>query len=463
MEVFKDMHHVENLETTAPPWGLIHLAAVARELGHETSLIDSFAMNLNYEDTLGRILDFRPDVLGLTAVTITINSAAKVARMVKKTEPRIKTLVGGAHLTALPEDTMNKFPEFDMGVIGEGEDTVTELVSFLESKKDLSGVKGLVIRQNGRLLRTESRPPIQNLDKLPMPAFDLLPHITEVYRPRILSVYQEPSVTFLTSRGCPGNCDFCDTKVFGNKYRAFSAEYVIRMVHLLKERYGIKDLQILDDVFVVFPKRLKEICKELKRLGITWSCCSRVNLVNPAILKMLQESGCWQIQYGIETGSERILKLMRKGVTLKQIEETLKITKKVGISTMGTVILGYPTEDKQSLEETIAFVKKIDLDFLHHTFLAPYPGSAVYHIADKYGQFNKDWDEMGNYVINFIPNGFTEEELVGYSKRLFREFYLRPKIVIAHLRLALANPPYLWKLFVAFKSFVLVTFSRRRT
>ena len=459
-ELFKDMRHMDSLDTTAPPWGLLHLAAVTRELGHETSLLDSLSLKLSHEETVRRILDFKPDLLGLTAVTVTVNSAAKVARMVKEVDPNIKIVLGGVHLTTLPEETMNSFPEFDVGVVGEGEDTVAELSSLLKPEKDLSHVKGLIIRKNGGVTRTEARPPIQDLDKLPMPAFDLLPSITEIYKPKMLSVYQEPSITFLSTRGCPGQCAFCDTKVFGSKCRAFSAEYVIKMIHLLKDRYGIRDLQMQDDVFLVFPKRAKELCKELKRLGITWSCYSRVNLVNPDILKILRESGCWQIEYGIETGSKRILKQMRKGTTLEQTEKALRMTKDAGMSTMGTIILGYPTEDRQSLEETIAFVKKIDLDLVFHTFLTPFPGSAVYQTADKYGKFNKDWDQMSCPTINFIPDGFTKEELIEYSKRFYREFYLRPKIVLVYLKLALANPHFFWKLFTGFKSFVMIAFFR---
>ena len=240
----------------------------------------------------------------------------------------------------------------------------------------------------------------------------------------------------MTSRGCPGQCSFCDTQVFGRKFRGYSARYVIDMIDHLIKNYGIEDFLIYDDTFVVNHKRLTEICKTLidGKYKIHWSCCSRVNFVTPEILQLMKKAGCWQIEYGIESGSPEILKRMKKSITLDQIKNALIWTKEAGIMTRGNFIFGYLGETKHTLQETMDFLMDIELDYFQQTFLTPYPGSEVYKTANSYGKANLEWEKMNNMSINFVPKGLTEKELVAFSKIAFRKFYLRPKVIISHIK-----------------------------
>lgn len=368
-------------------------------------------------------------------------------------------MIGGPHLTAVPKETMDIFPKFDIGIIGEGEETIIELLNALENNEDLEKIQGTIWRKNGQLHKTSLRPPIKNLDELPLPAWDLLPSLTENYRLSVVGTKSKLSTSLITSRGCPGRCIFCDTAVFGRRIRGYSARYVIKMIKYLISKYGIRDFLIYDDNFVALRKRAIEICQMIKdeNLEISWSCCARVNLVNAELLKMMKEAGCWQIEYGIESGSQRLLDFMKKGITLSQVKDALRLTKQAGISTRGNFIFGNILETEETLQETIDFILNLELDYFQQTFLTPYPGSQAYAIAREYGTFDPDWKKMNNLYINFVPTGLTSSDLIKYSKLAFRKFYLRPKIIMANVR-QIMNLQDLGRLFDAFQSFIKTCF-----
>src|SRR3989344_9098965 len=261
-----------------PPLGIAILAAVTRDNGYKTKILDAAALKLNYEQTVNEILKENPNYLAITSVTISIFNAAKIAKLIKEKNPNIITIIGGPHLTAVPEETMEKFSEFDIGVIGEAEETIVELLNNLDKNKNLNNIKGLIIRNKNKLKKTIQRPFIKNLEKLPFPAWDLLPDLLKYYQPAADSLHRSPATLLITSRGCPGQCIFCDRKVFGNLIRSYSAKYVIDMIKYLQKNYGIKDLFIEDDNFLVFKQRTKEICELIikENIDITFSIMGRV-------------------------------------------------------------------------------------------------------------------------------------------------------------------------------------------
>jgi radical SAM superfamily enzyme YgiQ (UPF0313 family) len=425
------------VDSICPPIGLLLLASVMRQEGHEVSLVDAYAGNMQPQGAADRIIALGADVVGFTATTPSVHGAAAIAGIIKSRNGRINTILGGPHVTAVPEETLRLFPQFDIGVIGEGENAIIEILTHSSSySEDLGSVQGIVFRRDGALRLTEKRSSLIDMDSLPLPAWDMLPSLTAPYRMSIVGTTSDMSTAIITSRGCPGLCTFCDTSVFGRKFRAYSAGYVINMIEHLKTRYGIEDLLIYDDNFVTDRKRLQCICEMLikKRYGITWSCCARVNMVTPDMLGLMKKAGCWQIEYGIESGSPEILSIMNKRIELSQVRKALQWTKEAGIMTRGNFIFGYLGETSRTLEETLKFMLSIDLDYFQQTFLTPYPGSAVYTEAKKYGAVDLDWTKLNNLAINFIPNGLSEKELIGFSKRAFKKFYLRPRVIWAHLK-----------------------------
>lgn len=240
----------------------------------------------------------------------------------------------------------------------------------------------------------------------------------------------------VTSRGCPGKCTFCDKSTFGNKWRGYSAEYLVRMIkHLIKE-YGIKELIFYDDTFILSRQRLINLCEILirEKLDFGWSCQARINRVDIDTLKLMKQSGCWQIAYGIESGSQEILDFLQKGITLKQIKDVIRWTKNTGIIPREFFMIGLPLETEDTMRQTINFAKILDLEDFHVTIFTPLPGSKIYEEINQYGTFNEDWRKMNMWSAVFIPNGLTRDIVEKYHKRMFREFYIRPKIILSHLK-----------------------------
>lgn len=419
-----------------PPFGLCYLAAVTRQQGLETYIIDAEALSLTKEETVERCLFKNPVYVGITATTPAINSAAKIAEALKEKKSTLPILLGGCHVSAIPEETLRDYPQFDMAVIDEGEETLRETIGRLERGLDVSSVKGLAIRDNSEVRLTGHRGFIKDMDSLPYPAFDLLPELKKYYRVSTQSVNRLPCVSLITSRGCFGKCTFCDTRVTGKLPRAHSAEYVVRMMRDFRENYGIKSIMFEDDNFLLFKKRLRRLSELLKKenLDVTWASTARVDTVDSEVLEIAKESGCWQVLYGVETGSQRILDFYRKNITLAKIEETLQLTKSKGLLTKGFLMMGNPLETDQTLEETTSFVKRLALDDISITFFTPFPGSEIYGEVDKYGTFHRNWEKMSCFDIVFVPNGLSKEMLQDYQKKALRQFYFRPRIIFSYLK-----------------------------
>lgn len=412
-----------------PPLGLACLAAVTKKHGIDTRIVDG-AISNDYEFIATKIVSSQPDYVGITASTVSIFNAARVARMIKQRDSSIITLIGGPHITALPMDTMRQFPEFDIGVIGEAEDTIVELLD------KRNAVKGIIFRKADKIIQTESRPFIEDLDELPMPAWELLPGLAENYRPPAHTVKRLPATLMVTSRGCPSQCSFCDRSVFGNSLRAYSAGYVMSMVKKLYHEYAIRELQFRDDNFLAFRPRLVELCNLLKteKLDITWSLAGRVDMVNKEILGLLSEAGCWQIWYGIESGSQRVLDFIQKRTQLDRIKETVAQTREAGIEVGGFFMIGLPTETHKEVQSTIRFSRELALNEAHFTFFTPFPGCELYDNIREYGEFDDDWRKTSCWNPVFVPRGMTSKQLVRYWKKASMGFYLRPRIVLGYLR-----------------------------
>jgi len=416
--------------------GLCSLAAATRQARYETQIIDSVALNLSNEELAQKIVATEPNFVGISVVTLAAYSAGDLAARIKKLNPKIIIIIGGVHITSVPEETMAKFPSFDIGVIGEAEITIVELLNALKENKELNNIPGLIIRKDASLKITAKREFIKDLDSLPLPAWDLLPDLHHYYKPPAWSLNQDTSMLIISSRGCSNACIYCDRGCFGTFVRIHSADYVVKMIGDLYKNYGIKQFRINDDNFILFKSRTREICNKIieAKLPIKWSCFGRADSVEPELLGLMKKAGCWQISYGVETGSQEIHNLENKNLTLQQIEDAIRLTKKAGIRTIGFAMIGHPNETKKTIKSTIKFCKQLALDDFKIAFLTPYPNTPLYHYAEKYGTLNKDWRKMNAYVEPcFIPYGITKQEMIKYRKLAYFQFYLRPKIIFSHL------------------------------
>lgn len=410
-----------------PPLGIAGLAAVLRERSYTVKIIDAIALKWDIDKVVREIIDFNPDIVGITSTTISIYNAADLATAIKE-KRNIPIVVGGAHVTAVPEETLKRFPSFDIAVLGEGEVTLPEILEH----RNIEDVKGLVIRKGGGIAFTGRREFINDLDSLPFPAWDMLPPLVKFYQPAADSLNRFPSSSLVTSRGCPGRCVFCDRNIFGNHCRAFSAGYVVGMFEELSYRFGIRDIFIHDDNFLVFTKRTREICELIlkKNIDMSWSCMGRCDTVDISLFPLMKKAGCWQINYGLESGSQKILDILNKRTTVEEMRNTVIATRRAGIKVKGLFMIGSFGETEQTIKETLNFIRSLPLNDFHMTCFTPLPGTEAAEKASEFGIYDPDWRKANMFTAaNFIPYGLTSEKLERFLKKAYFGFYLRPRII----------------------------------
>jgi anaerobic magnesium-protoporphyrin IX monomethyl ester cyclase len=428
--------------SSLPSLGILFLAAATRHNGFPTALADAAALALSSDELLKRVELDKPDVLGLSATTFSIHPAAAFASRVKSCFPHITVVIGGPHVSAAPVETMERFQIFDVAVVGEGEETIIELLKALDSATPLDGISGIVYRHDDRVISTGRRPFLADLDQLPYPAWDLLEGFPDRYPPATFKVKKLPAASLVTSRGCPNRCIFCDRSVFGANCHAFSAEYVIGMIRYLVEQFGVREFSFEDDTFITFKKRLAAICQGIINVGldISWTCLGRVNNIDAESLALMKKAGCWQISFGIESGSQDILTTIHKNVTLDQIRKALLLCRDAGILSKGFFIVGHPGETRETLKQSLDFALQLPLDDISVTMLTPFPGTEIYERAAEFGRFDSDWSRMNLLNTVFIPHGLTQTELERSQGEILKRFYLRPRIIMCYLRRLAANP-----------------------
>lgn len=419
----------QNGKYPQPPLGLASIAAVLERESYQVKILDANALQLS-ESEIAREID-GVDIIGITAMTPFINSAIKVVKEIKREKPGSMVIVGGAHATILPEETLSDVPEIDVIVRGEAEATVLELYQALKSGDSLQNVRGITYRDKGEIKSTPTRPPIVDMDSLPFPAYHLLP--LQKYRLHPPHGRRLPVMAVLTSRGCPYNCLFCSKPIFGHKFRSQSPQRIASEIEYLVENFKVKEITFYDDIFTLDKKQIAKLAKEFKKhkLSIPWSCEIRVDLVTEESLATMKEAGCYMIAYGIESGNQNILNNLRKKITIEQVRKAIKMTHDAGIQSVGYFMLGSPGETPTTIHQTIDFAKRLPLDFVQFSITTPYPGTDLYNLYLKSGVSDKNWDNFtyANLKSASIPvfetASLSKDDLQKWNATAYKEFYLR--------------------------------------
>ncbi len=437
---------------TLPSLGLLSLAAVLREKGYLVKIVESASLGLSFPQTLEEILQEKPDYVGLTCTTASVENAFQIARALKESHPNLRIFVGGPHITALPQESFRRCPSFDYGVIGEGERAFPELLEALESRGDLKKVPSAVFREGAEIFVNLRRKFIENLDRLPFPAYDLLPFFPRRYKPPFLNYLQGPTASFTSSRGCPQGCTFCDRSVFGNRYRYFSEGYLVELIVYLRRKYKVRHLIFTDDQFAASKVRLLRFCEKLlkENLKIRWNCDARVDSLDEETLKLMKRAGCWMISYGIESGSQEILDGLEKGIKLEEAEKTVRLTKKAGIRAKGLFMIGYPEETEGTLQKTLNFILRCRFDEVNLSILTPYPGTEIYKKLRGHPGFVEDWSRMNSLNLLWRTEKLSEDSLERGYRRIIKSFYMRPGVTFAYLGLLLRSPENCARLIAGF-------------
>lgn len=420
-----------------PSLGLAYLAAVAEGSGHRARILDA---SLDGEaDRLDRLVEeFHPQVVGITVTTPVFANAVRIALRLRRLLPEGVFICGGAHASACPEEAIES-RAFDYVVCGEGERTFAELLNFIERPGPLNAgdIKGIVFRQADKIVSTPTRPRIEDLDSLPMPARHLLPPLG-AYHPTPASFRRLPLAVVITSRGCPSRCTFCDRAVFGERFRQHSVRRVMEEVEEVVARHGAREVRFFDDTFTLNPAFVEGICRAMQgfRPYTPWTCLTKVSAVNFDMLRLMRQSGCWQVLFGLESGDDYILSRLGKENTVRQNIEAVHWAKKAGLSVRADFLVGSPWETRESLARTVALAKKLPLDFAHFNKFVPLPGTAIYQELKAKGahiSFGKgaSINDQCNFV--YVPPALSEAEYRRLLNLAYKDFYLRPLYILRKL------------------------------
>jgi len=412
-----------------PPLGLGYLASsIRKQFGSDLVEFKTVSRDIARE-----VNSFKPDIVGITSVSQNYNRAIKHAQTCKKYD--LPVIIGGPHISALPSTLTS---DMDVGVIEEGEETIIDLLSlFLKrgcfDKGELHNVDGIVFRRDNELVITKKRQLIQPLDKIPMPARDILSTGKRAY--------------MVTSRGCPYRCIFCHTSAFWERTRYFSAKYVVSEIKQLVEEYGVKTIGFEDSLFIADKERLRQIVELLEEeaiLGrVRFSYCSaRANLVNDEIAQLLKRMQMNGISLGLESASPHILQYLKgKSITVQDNMNAIKTAKKYGIESGATFIIGSPQETREDILQTLRFIKEAPLASSKVSFLTPLPGTTLWEYAKTRNLVSDhmDWDILDinpaqNKNAIILSERLTREELMSYLP-LFRK-----AVIMKALKHALENP-----------------------
>ena len=425
------------------PSGLGYIASVLLREGHQVEVLDINGYRFSKEEVEKKIKESDFDVVGIGGIVTVYKYVKWLAGILKKYHPDKKIIVGGSVGSSIPKIMLEKNP-VDIVCIGEGEETIIDLIKALENNEDLAKVKGIWYKDmSGRIYQTERRHPIKNLDNIPFPAWDLFPMEIYLKNPvgapnRNKWIDGSPdentplSMNLSATRGCPYQCIYCYHDFMGQGYRHRSPENVISEIKILYERYKVLYYHFLDDLFVLNKDFVYKFCKLIKEFSreigqeITWGCSGRVNLVTEDLIATMVDSGCVLIGYGIESGSQRMLDLIKKKVTVEQAKNAIRLTKKYLGWADCTFMIGYPGETMETIQETINFCKELDLVPEAIFFLTPYPGTELYQIALQQGKIKDEEEyllglgEQGEKVrVNFT--NFTDEELYKIQEYMIEE------------------------------------------
>ena len=423
-----------------PPLGIMSIAAWLERHAIEVGIIDCYATPMGVDEVADEVVRRRPDAVCFSTTTSSFREGYRIASAIKERAAGIVTVFGGAHPCTMGATLLDDFPAIDYLVIGEGEQTMLEMAQA--GFKGVESLAGVAFRRNGKGAFSGQRELIPNLDDLPFPAYHLLPGFPKRYTLPLFSFPTAPNSSIISSRGCPYACSYCDRSVFSRGFRFNSPEYIIEHVAMLNRDYGIRHVFFYDDLFTFDRGRVAEFCdlKAKKGLKVTYNCIARLEHVDEELLGLLKRSGCWQVNFGIESGDPEVLRKHRKFYGLDEVGRKLTMVRKAGMRVKGLFMVGLPGEDEAAIRRTIDYALSLPLEEINVTKFTPFPGAPLYASIREQGEFDETWELMNCMNFVFVPHGMTREQLEGLYNEFIRRFYRRTRIHWGYTKMIWRSP-----------------------
>lgn len=420
------------------PLNLAYLGTYLEREGFKVDLLDLNVERIDIHKFKELLFKINPQVVGITAMTNTFNVACRIAAIIKEASSQIKIIAGGQHVTALPDETLNTCKAIDCVVMGEGEKTLAEVCTRIKNSQTLEGVKGALYRSDSGIKHEAERELIANLDDLPFPRRDYIGiskykknHVSRGISRQYLNIAE-----MFLSRGCPGRCIFCAANVsWQNKIRFRSIPNILAEIEYCKEELNADHFSFEDDSFTFNRGLVEALCNELRKKKVTWNCNLRVDMVTPDLLRLMAESGCIKVLFGIESGSQRILDLIQKNITLEQVERAVEWANQAGIKFIeGSFIMGvHPEETLEDISSTLSLIKRLKINSLMLALACPLPGTRLYDLLKRESPHNeiawRDFMFYGKKRSLSTTKYVSSNHLDLLQKKAYLDFYLKPSLI----------------------------------
>jgi len=426
-----------NLISKQYPLNIAYLGTYLEKRGFDISFIDLNIEQLSSNQLRKLVLKINPQVVGITVMTATFNNSCRIAVDVKEILPEVMVIVGGSHVSALPEETLKSCKAIDCVVVGEGEETFAEICERVKGNQSFAGANGVVYRANGSIKYEMPREFIKDLDTLPFPRRDYVDmrrykksHVSRGFSRKYLNIAE-----MILSRGCPGECIFCATNVtWRNKIRFRSIQNILAEIEYCRQEFDANHFSFEDDSFSFNRHWVELLCVELKKEKITWNCNLRVDMVTPDLLKLMSESGCRKVQFGIESGSQKILNLIQKNTSLEQVEQAVEWANQAKIRFIeGAFILGiHPDENLDDVLSTLQLIRRLKINLLMLSLACPFPGTKLYELVKNNSVYQEaKWEDFMFYGKSpvSVTKYLSGDQLVRLQRKAYTSFYLNPKLI----------------------------------
>jgi radical SAM superfamily enzyme YgiQ (UPF0313 family) len=426
-----------------PPLGISYIAAVLENNGIEVIVFDQVASNMSNEELIDKIRRESPQLVGISCLTPAMNTVNELVEQIRAFPQHIPVVLGNTHATIFCEDLLKRNLA-DIIVLGEGEESMLEVALAIQNKSSMEGIRGISFVRNGTIHHGAPREYLKDLDEFPYPAWHLF-NLRDYERAPMLCLDDGLIVPIQASRGCFYQCIFCSQDKIFKKFRYRKVNRVVDEIDFFYRRYGITRFVFIDANFPFSKDYGLQFCDEFIKRGlhkkIKWLTETRVDYVDLELLKRMKEAGLYLIMYGFEVGNQKILDSIRKGTTLQQARQAMQDTRKAGIYTLGLFMLGMPGETVRTCEETIRFAKELGCDVAKFNIAIPLPGSRFFEeyketVKNKDPEKFTSWDDWSSVSGNllYMPEGMTEIDLKNLQRKAMFQFYVRPSLILRHLR-----------------------------